>query len=221
MASQITSVSIVYSTICSGADPRKYQRSGSLAFVKGIHWWSVDSPHKGPVTPVSIWWRHHDVLNTHTAPSGWRRRHSWTTMSKYGIFSISFTPTSESCITQYSCMSLCSFRWWLSEILDINIHIHWNSRVAMMQMIAWTCSGVGRIHQIIAFTCSGMTDSFNISWITMTSLWVRWRLKLPASRLFGQSFTQAQIKECIKVPCHWPLWGESTDDQWIPLTKGQ
>ena len=33
MASQITGVSIVYSTVCSGADQRKYQSSASLAFV--------------------------------------------------------------------------------------------------------------------------------------------------------------------------------------------
>ena len=33
--------------------------------------------------------------------------------------------------------------------------------------------------------------------------------------------SKAQIKENIKAPRHWPLWGEFTDDQWIPLTKGQ
>ena len=37
MASQITSMSIVYSTVCSGADQRKYPCSASLAFVMGIH----------------------------------------------------------------------------------------------------------------------------------------------------------------------------------------
>ena len=37
MASHITSVSIVYSIACSGADQRKYQSSVSLAFVRGIH----------------------------------------------------------------------------------------------------------------------------------------------------------------------------------------
>ena len=36
MASQITSVSIVYSTVCSGTDQRKHQSSLSLAFVRGI-----------------------------------------------------------------------------------------------------------------------------------------------------------------------------------------
>ena len=50
MASQITSLTIVYSTVYSGADQRKHQSSASLAFVRGIHQWPVNSPHKGPVT---------------------------------------------------------------------------------------------------------------------------------------------------------------------------
>ena len=35
MASQITSLTIVYSTVYSGADQRKHQSSASLAFVLG------------------------------------------------------------------------------------------------------------------------------------------------------------------------------------------
>ena len=50
MASQITSLTIVCSTVYSGADQRKYQGSASLAFVRGIHRWPVNSPHKWPVT---------------------------------------------------------------------------------------------------------------------------------------------------------------------------
>ena len=50
MASQITSLTIVYSTVYSGSDQRKHQSSASLAFMRGIHWWPVNSPHKGPVT---------------------------------------------------------------------------------------------------------------------------------------------------------------------------
>ena len=50
MASQITSLTIVYSTVHSGADQRKHQSSASLAFVRGIHWWPENSPHKWPVT---------------------------------------------------------------------------------------------------------------------------------------------------------------------------
>ena len=44
MASQITSLTIVYSTVYSGADQRKHQSSAALAFEQGIH------RHKGPVT---------------------------------------------------------------------------------------------------------------------------------------------------------------------------
>ena len=50
MASQITSLIIVYSTVYSGADQRKHQSSASLAFVRGIHRWPVNSPHKWSVT---------------------------------------------------------------------------------------------------------------------------------------------------------------------------
>ena len=50
IASLITSLTIVYSAVYSGADQRKHQSSVSLAFVRGIHWGPVNSPHKWPVT---------------------------------------------------------------------------------------------------------------------------------------------------------------------------
>ena len=50
MASQITNVSIVCSTACSGSDQLRYQSSATLAFMRIIHRWPVDSHHKGPVT---------------------------------------------------------------------------------------------------------------------------------------------------------------------------
>ena len=57
MASQITDAWRVYLIVPSGTDQRKHQSSVS----RGIHRWSVNSPHKGPITRknVSIWWRHH------------------------------------------------------------------------------------------------------------------------------------------------------------------
>ena len=63
IASQITSLKIVYSTVYSDSDQRKHKSSMSLAFVGGIYWWPVNSPHKGPVTQkmfsvdVVIVWR--------------------------------------------------------------------------------------------------------------------------------------------------------------------
>ena len=50
MASQITSLTIVYWTVYSGAEQRKHQGSASLAFMRGIQRWLVNSPHKWPVT---------------------------------------------------------------------------------------------------------------------------------------------------------------------------
>ena len=50
MAYQITSLTIVYSTVYSDADQRKHQSSAALAIVRGIHWGPVNPPHKWPVT---------------------------------------------------------------------------------------------------------------------------------------------------------------------------
>ena len=50
IASQITSLTTVYSIVYSGADQIKHQSSASLAFVRGIHRWPANSTHKWPVT---------------------------------------------------------------------------------------------------------------------------------------------------------------------------
>ena len=75
-----------------------------------------------------------------------------------------------------------------------------------------------RVHNILMIIA--YHDVLYLS-ITLTSQWARRRPKSPASWLFTQQFIQAQIKENIKAPCHWPLCGEFTGDQWIPRTKGQ
>ena len=63
IASQITSLTIVYSIVYSDADQSKHQSSASLAFVRGIHRGPVNSPHKCNAENVSIWWRHHDWVH--------------------------------------------------------------------------------------------------------------------------------------------------------------
>ena len=50
IASQIISLTIVYSTMYSGADQSKHQIFGSLAFGRGISRWPVNSPDKWSVT---------------------------------------------------------------------------------------------------------------------------------------------------------------------------
>ena len=73
MASQITGVLIVCLNVCSVADQRKHQSSMSLAFVRGIHRWQVNSPHKGPVTrkmfpfdDVIMEWKSSDEMGPRT-----------------------------------------------------------------------------------------------------------------------------------------------------------
>ena len=50
VASQITSLTIVYLTVYSGADKKKTSKLRVTGFVRGINRWPVNSPHKGPVT---------------------------------------------------------------------------------------------------------------------------------------------------------------------------
>ena len=50
IASQITGLTSVYSTVYSGIEQRKHQSSASLTFVRGIHRRPVNSLHKWPVT---------------------------------------------------------------------------------------------------------------------------------------------------------------------------
>ena len=50
IASQITSLTIVYSTVYSDVDQSKHQSSASLAIVWKIHRGPVNYPHKRPVT---------------------------------------------------------------------------------------------------------------------------------------------------------------------------
>ena len=58
IASQITGISIVYSTICSGAYQRKHQNSVSLGFVPCDEW--IPTKRASNAENFSIWWRHHD-----------------------------------------------------------------------------------------------------------------------------------------------------------------
>ena len=60
MASQITSLTIVYSTVCSGAE-WKHQSSASLAFVLGYSPVTGEFPAQmdSNVENISIWLRHH------------------------------------------------------------------------------------------------------------------------------------------------------------------
>ena len=71
VASQITSLMIVYSTVYSDTDQRKRQSSASLAFVQGIHRGPVNSPHKRPVTRKMFTLMTSSCKDTRRKPCGW------------------------------------------------------------------------------------------------------------------------------------------------------
>ena len=65
IASQITSLTIVYSTVYSEADQRKHQSSASLAFLR-----KFPAQMASNAENVAIWWRHH-VGRDHGAVKTW------------------------------------------------------------------------------------------------------------------------------------------------------
>ena len=72
-AFQITDVSILYSTVCWGANQRKHQSSASLFFVKGIHRW-FPSQRASNAENVFIGWRHHDIKTASGPTPYWSKR---------------------------------------------------------------------------------------------------------------------------------------------------
>ena len=156
MASQINSLTIVYSSVYSGADQRKHQSSTSLAYVRGIHLWPVNSPHKGPVTRKMF------------------------------------------------------------PFDDVN----------MIQFLEDSCDLFTHVPRVLRLD---MGSSMIVSkWTTQTQSLLHRRRKerggvwnnQPHDCLLNRLF-KARIKENIKTPRHWPLWGEFTGDRWITHTKGQ
>ena len=82
---------IMVTKASQGADQRKHQSSASLAFVRGIHRWPVNSPHKGPVT--------------------------WKMFPFDDVFMISVSGKIICCIYPYpSRLSLPSGQWYIKEI---------------------------------------------------------------------------------------------------------
>ena len=70
MVSQITSLTTVYGSVYSGVDQRKHQRSASLAFVRGIHKWPMNSPHKRLVTQKMFPFGDVIMNDSHWCPGG-------------------------------------------------------------------------------------------------------------------------------------------------------
>ena len=173
IASQITSLTIVYSTVYSDADQRKHQSSALLAFVRGIHRGPVNSPHKWPVTQKMfpfddvIMWQLVEQLHLFC----WECFH-WPCDDTQFVENWD-NPVNKICLT--STLSLSTWRG-----LGWNMKYHYSD--VIMGVLVSEITGVSIVYSTV---CSGAV---------------------------------AQIKENTKAPHQWPLWGEITDDRWIPHT---
>ena len=143
IASQTTSLTIVYSPVYSGADQRKHQRSASLAFVREIHRRPVNFPHKLPVARkmcpfddvVMIRWlllstehrvvpvvainllrpRQMDAISQTTFSNAF----SWMKMFEFRLkFHWSLFPRVQLTIFQYW------LRWWLGAVQATNHYLN-------------------------------------------------------------------------------------------------
>ena len=105
IASQITSLTIVYSALYSDADQRKHQSSASLAFVRGIH----RSPHKWP--------DRHCVCVCFYASAFRRRRHY--------VFGLSVRPSVRPSVRslKYPLLTCTCVRWSTRPTVTVLRHV--------------------------------------------------------------------------------------------------
>ena len=131
--------------------------------------------------------------------------HTYTTPCLYAHFisdDSGSTPDTHSGVLCYS--TYCSLWCILNSVM---INTLWRAQIYQTMTFIRHCV----IHQYGVCHWSGCTDYCDI-----IMGWARWCLKSPDSRLFTQPFIEAQIKENIKAPLHWPLYREFTGDRVIP-----
>ena len=164
MASRITSLTIVYSTVYSGADQRKHQSPASLAFVWGIHRWPVNSPHKWPVTRKMF--PFDDVI---MEPSECQ-------LVSMGKCKKAVTPL----LTHWNCAFLVlTYRYWKSYLLlENNIHC--------LYILRYYFKPVRR-----QMYCEQGSNRYNSEVFYRDVTWALRCLESPNTQLLVQQYTQA------------------------------
>ena len=131
MASQITSLTIVYSTVSSGADQRKHQSSGPLAFVRGIHGWPVNSPHKWPENVDNVIMP--PINNSLTRENQKKKRAKWSIILILGLLASLLWPLY--CIVFYLVPVDESNCWFETDFHKLNFHRYCMKRVIYHELM--------------------------------------------------------------------------------------
>ena len=107
--------------------------------------------------------------------------------------------------TEWKAYGRRHFQFNVLKLIRKLLHFE-STKVCFFGLGDWLVCVIRPRLNIIWLTQAIVTDTQQ--YITVTSYRAQWLLNLPASRLFAQPFVQAPIKENIKAPCLWPLWGE-------------
>ena len=118
-ASQIAGVLIVRSTVCSGPDQRIHQSYASLASVREIHWWAVDSSHKAPVTPkmfhLMTWLWMEALINLTNDETRASPKHYWKLSNWWQVYVASTTN-----LVNKIYWSVYAYEWYLYGCLIVS-----------------------------------------------------------------------------------------------------
>ena len=164
MASQITSLAIVYTTVCSRRRSKKHQSSASLAFERGIHRWPVNSPHKGPVTRKMF--PFDDVIMV--IRENFSRRHLHVIYFPSNSLCYHFIPQSDVAeFTVSSCMKYIKYHS-VNYLFSLKKHIgignifrslvadiHW---VPIVRHVVNQCHLPGRMRMFLQWDNAGLTE---------------------------------------------------------------
>ena len=139
MASKITSLTIVYSTVYSSADQRKRQSSASLAFV-----WRIAQRARNAEN-VSIWWRHHvtqcGLVTLHGVRGTYiplRWGNVYTLLWPKRLFNQFEMSNSRTLLLTWK------YQWQLQKISNIfNSAMLWRTEKQHMQISIWKLSYLG------------------------------------------------------------------------------
>ena len=151
IAYQITSLTIVYSSVHSGTDQRKHQSSASLAFV-----WE-NSPVTGEFPAqmasnaenVSIWWRHHDNRIYRHVVEGWfdiSGNMQWLYDIYLNVFDI--------CIYCIHILFYFSYKWVVPLTYTTSTDLNWDNpiRVWMNMGDGISLFGIPNLYQIYTYS---------------------------------------------------------------------
>ena len=202
MASQLTSLTIVYSTVYSGADQIiKHQSFLSLAFVQGIHRWPVNSPHKWPVKRKMF--PFDDVIMIDVIQTSFAKNGRLPGVLPYDLVSLLVLAIS---------LWKDSGPWWRHDTLQWRHNgrdgdsTHQSHESLLNRLFRRKSQKTSKLH--VTGLCAGnspVTGEFPAQMASNAenvSIW--WRHHdVSLFRITG------------------PLWGDSTSDRWIMLTKRQ